>query len=283
VFPQGEILGGHVTRPPQMQLTLRRKAMGNATKHAIQGQDADERDLLALIPEEKLVHTMENQIHVLRKGVICTTEQRARKRSPLEIVLEATEGFIPLWAENQVLRWRFNMASLSFFQRPDSIMSTIRVLLNDAITAWGDAVPIRFKEDRDNSDFEFVVEQRTDCTPLGCTLASAFFPDTGRHQFFIYPTMFEQNRKEQVDTMAHEFGHVFGLRHFFAPEQEIQWPSVVFGEHKPFSIMNYGENSELTPDDQRDLKLLYDGAWSGRIREINRTPVKLVHAFSGPS
>src|SRR5262245_46319842 len=187
-----------------MQLTLRRKVMGNTTKREIQGQDADERDLLALIPKEQLARTMEQQVHVLRKGVICTTEKRARKRSPTEIVLTATEGFIPLWAENQVLRWGFNMESLRLLQRADSIESKIRALLNDAVTAWGDAVPIRFKENPDNSDFEFVVERHIDCVPgLGCTLARAFLTDALPHQFYIYPTMFEQSLKEQVDTMAH--------------------------------------------------------------------------------
>jgi hypothetical protein len=257
--------------------------MDNATKREIERQYADERDLFALKPEAELAKGMEDQVHVLKEGIICVTDYRARKRSPREIVLEATEGFIPLWAENQVLRWRFNMASLSVFQRPESVMARIRDLIAEAVAAWGDAVPIRFIENSDNSDFEIVVEGSASCTPQGCTLASAFFPDTGRHQFFIFPTMFEQSRKEQVDTMTHEFGHIYGLRHFFAPEIETPWPSVVFGEHEPFSIMNYGNLSELTQADQRDLKLLYGGVWSGQIRDINRTPIKLVHAFhNGP-
>ena len=28
--------------------------------------------------------------------------------------------------------------------------------------------------------------------------------------------MLRESEKEQVSTLAHEFGHVFGLRHFFA-------------------------------------------------------------------
>jgi hypothetical protein len=91
--------------------------------------------------------------------------------------------------------------------------------------------------------------------------------------------MFQQIKKEQVDTLAHEIGHVFGLRHFFAPETETRWPSVIFGAHNPFSIMNYGNNSELTEADRSDLKLLYEGAWSGQLKEINGTPVKLVRPY----
>jgi hypothetical protein len=46
----------------------------------------------------------------------------------------------------------------------------------------------------------------------GCVLASAFFPDAGRHELVIYPRMFAQNRKEPVDTLIHEIGHTFKLR-----------------------------------------------------------------------
>jgi predicted Zn-dependent protease len=91
--------------------------------------------------------------------------------------------------------------------------------------------------------------------------------------------MFTQSRKEQIDTLTHEIGHVFGLRHFFAPEMETAWPSEIFGEHKPFSIMNYGANSELSNEDRRDLRKLYEGAWSGELEEINGTPIKLVRPF----
>jgi len=253
--------------------------MNKTKKNETQEQNTENSDLLALLPEEQLAYATEDQIHVLEKGIICTTDYRARKRSPFDIVLDATDGFIPLWAENLILRWSFNTTSLSFFQQPEAVMSQVRSLLGEAILAWGDATPIRFTETSDNSDFEIVVERLPNCSPQGCTLARAFFPDAGRHKLFIFPTMFEQSRKEQIDTMAHEIGHIFGLRHFFAPEHETRWASVVFGKHNPFSIMNYGNNSELTDDDRKDLKLLYEGVWSGQLRKINGTPIKLFRPY----
>lgn len=253
--------------------------MNEKPKDYILEKNVDGRDLFALLPEEELAQATEEQIHLLKKNIICVTDYRARKPSPFEIVFDATDGFIPVWAENQVLRWRFNDASLSFFQHPTEIAASIRNLFGEAVMAWGMAAPIRFDENSDNSDFEILVDHRPRCSPQGCTLARAFFPDAGRHQLIIYPSMFEQNRQEQIETMAHEIGHIFGLRHFFAPDQESQWASVIFGEHRPFSIMNYGNNSFLTDTDRNDLKTFYDAVWSGRLREINRTPIRQFRPF----
>jgi hypothetical protein len=247
--------------------------------HKSQELDSDERDLLALKTTDELVDITDSQVQRLGEGIICRTDYRPVKRDPGSLVINATEGFIPLWAENLVLRWRFNETSLAMFQQPEAIKRKIRKLLNSAITAWGDAAPIRFTESVDNSDFEVVVEKNDDCSPQGCTLAQAFFPDAGRHKLYVYPKMFGQIKKEQVDTLTHEIGHIFGLRHFFAPDLETRWPSEIFGENKPFSIMNYGDKSELTDVDRRDLKILYKSAWSGQLTKINGTPIKLVRPF----
>ena len=114
-------------------------------------------------------------------------------------------------------------------------------------------------------------------------LASAFFPDSGRHELTIYPTMFEQVHEEQIETLIHEFGHVFGLRHFFATISETAWPSEMFGTHNPFSIMNYGSMSKLTDADLRDLTELYRLAWSGQLTNINGTPIRFFKPYSAPA
>jgi len=224
-------------------------------------------------------------VHVYNKKVVCITDTRGfqthRNLSPLEIRVDATDGFIPLWAEDVTLRYRFRDRSFQrYFEDPEAAKSAILRLFGEALDTWGDAAPVRFKYDEDASDFEFVMMQSADCDSSGCVLASAFFPDAGRHEFTMYPTMFEQTHKEQVETFAHEVGHIFGLRHFFANISETRWPSRLFGEDNPFSIMNYGHMSELTDADRSDLKKLYRAAWSGELTEIDGAPIRLVRPFS---
>ncbi len=221
--------------------------------------------------------------HVFGKCRLCKTDSRGfatpRNSQPARLVLDASEGFIPLWAKGTELRWRFQPRALSRFANPGAVMQAVELVMGKALLAWGDAVPIKFVKNTDLWDFEIVVNSFDDCNNSGCVLASAFFPDGGRHELEIFPKMFEQSALEQVETLAHEFGHVFGLRHFFAKLSEADFPSEIFGKHKAFSIMNYGDKSKLTADDRKDLKKLYKQVWSGELTQINGTKIRLVKPF----
>ncbi len=231
----------------------------------------------------ELVKDKASGIHKYGDSFICATDATGHAtpggRSPLEIVVDASEGFIPLWEQHQVLRWTFDEVSLSYYKNPEGIKTYIRSLFGEALMNWGAAVPIRFSENSDNSDFQIDVRSSDNCNNVGCVLASAFFPDAGRHQLVMYPKMFEQDRQEQLETLIHELGHVFGLRHFFAKISEEAWPSEIFGEHEPFSIMNYGSKSVLTDADRDDLESLYHQVWCGDLIDINGTPIHLVTPF----
>jgi hypothetical protein len=231
----------------------------------------------------KQVRESDPQPHLLGPGRICDTGPRGQATpqgdSLLEIVLDATEGFIPLWEKDTVLRWRFQERSFDHFKEPEAAKKEVERLLSAALVAWGPAAPVKFKKNDDVWDFEIVMRSNDDCKPSGCVLASAFFPDAGRHEFVLYPRMFTQSKKEQVDTFCHELGHVFGLRHFFANISETKWPSVIFGTHEKFSIMNYNELSELTDTDREDLTQLYTQAWSGQLTDINGTPIRFVRPY----
>ncbi|MBB3979356.1 hypothetical protein GGQ64_004596 [Rhizobium azooxidifex] len=222
-------------------------------------------------------------VHLIRKGVRCDTERRGydtpRSRSPFEIAVDASEGFIPLWAKDTTLRWRFRDSSFQEFEDHDAAKAAVEQLMAEAILAWGDAAPVKFTRRDDAWDFEIVMREADNCDISGCVLASAFFPDAGRHKLVLYPKMFTQDREEQVETLIHEIGHIFGLRHFFALMDESAWPAVIFGEHQRFSIMNYGADSELSANDTADLKSLYQLAWAGQLTHINGTPIRFVRPF----
>lgn len=176
--------------------------------------------------------------HVYRKSVVCETDERGfptpENADPTRIVLHAPDGFIRLWSRNTTLNWRFRESSMRVFEDPAGAMNFIEMLFQQAVSAWGTAVPVRFSKQRTGWDFEIVMRNADDCDGSGCVLASAFFPDSGRHQLYLYPKMFEQSRQEQIETLVHELGHVFGLRHFFANVSETSWPSEIFGTHSRF-------------------------------------------------
>jgi hypothetical protein len=224
-----------------------------------------------------------SEVHVFGNKIVCDTEPRGHAtpggRSKLRIVVDASEGFIPLWRKGTILRWQFRESSMQVFKSPTAAKAAIRKLFGEAILAWGEGVPVKFSENSAAWDFEIVMRRMDDCEANGCVLASAFFPDPGRHQIFLYPKLFTQSSQEQIETLAHEIGHVFGLRHFFAKLSEAEAPSEIFGVHKRFTIMNYGADSTLTEDDRADLKRLYQQAWNGQLTQINGTPIKLVRAF----
>lgn len=179
-------------------------------------------DMFDLRPGEVASET-ESRVHLLGNGIICDTEDRGyatpRNLSPIELLIDVSEGSIWLWAINQTLRWRFQERSMANFVNPEAAKHEIRKLFGEALFAWGDAAPIKFAEDEDVWDFEFVMSGGDNCNSTGCVLASAFFPDSGRHKLVMYPRLFAQSRKEQVDTFIHEVGHIFGLRHFFCANQ----------------------------------------------------------------
>ncbi len=235
--------------------------------------------------EPRKVESKDPEVHVFgpRGNFVCDTEPAGhatpKGRSIIEIVVNAPGGFIPLWVKGTTLRWRFRETSMKYFAKPAAAKTYIRKLLGEALLQWGDAVPVKFSEQETNWDFEIVMKKVDDCDPNGCVLASAFFPDAGRHELFLYPILFKQSREEQVETIAHEIGHTFGLRHFFAKIAETGAPSEIFGVHNKVSIMNYGKDSRLTDNDKKDLKRMYQMAWKGELTDINGTPIQWVKPF----
>jgi hypothetical protein len=232
-----------------------------------------------LLTSEEIDTAIASQVHVFGEGVVCDLEPRYIEPDGAEIVVDATDGFIPLWESNTTLRWRFQERSLLRFRNREAAKASMRRLFDSAVLAWADAAPIQFEERSELWDFEIVFRRNDECDPNGCVLASAFFPNQSRNQLVIYPQMLARNEQSQINTLIHEIGHIFGLRHFFAKTLETDFASEIFGVNRAVSIMNYGNLSQLTNDDKADLKRLYELVWSGDLTQINRTPIKLAKTF----
>jgi Matrixin len=231
----------------------------------------------------KLAKAQKSYVHLYGEGLKCKCRTEPigyatpGNKILAKLKVDASLGFIPLWERGTILRWRFQENSFSVFADPAAAQSAIRQLIGNALVSWGDAVPVTFSEQKENWHFEVSMRDADDCDQNGsCTLASAFFPDSGRHTLDIYPKMFKLPAKEQNETLVHELGHVFGLRHFFALTSEKAYPAEVFGTDDKFSIMNYGAYSELTDNDRSDLKHLYQMVWEGSLTDINGTKIRLV-------
>lgn len=220
---------------------------------------------------------------------LCLTEEekkvkkKVKKKKEEPVLLKAVVGYgdnIPLWNKNVTLKWKFN-AMFDAYSNSDDVKNYIRGLINSAILSWGTAAPIQFKETSSNT-FDFDITMAPDnCTAAGaCSLAAAFFPNANQNSVALFPRMFTLNKSKQVDTIIHEMGHIFGLRHYFAQEKEDQWRSEIFGHHNPLTIMNYGDLSTLTAYDKEDLETLYNLVWSGKLKDINGLPVELFNSFT---
>ncbi|QDU23395.1 reprolysin-like metallopeptidase [Urbifossiella limnaea] len=205
--------------------------------------------------------------------VVCSTEQRTDPNLPIVVGGEAPE--VRLWVAGTVLRWRCRKASFVFFSEPKKAMDGVKKLVTKAMGAWGAAAPVKLAYDEDDWDFEVVMNPADNRVGGGYTLARAFFPGGAQRMLMLYPRLFSLPETGVVATLCHELGHVFGLRHFFAVEQE-GGTAVPFGEHRPKTIMNYGPNSTLTAADKADLARLYKEARAGTLTKLGRWPVKLV-------
>jgi hypothetical protein len=97
------------------------------------------------LPQDPFRRTDEDEdpgehAHAAARRFKCATD--SQPQLSLEAVLDATEGFIPLWAQGTVLRWRFNPETLAKFEYPDAVRKEVRQLMTAGVDAWGSAAPI---------------------------------------------------------------------------------------------------------------------------------------------
>lgn len=128
-----------------------------------------------------------------------------------------------------------------------------------AVCQW-EGEGVRFKEVDHEDEFNFVVKYSQGEIFDDC-LGRSFFPGATKRKLYIYAlALTSENRNYLAGLLAHELGHIMGLRHEFAAEREKKVRSYLFGEKNKFSVMNYFEHPSqwgVQSQDRHELASLY--------------------------
>jgi len=165
--------------------------------------------------------------------------------------VQLDQGQVPLWKIGSVLTWTMKTRS---FPKPEQA-AYAQQQMQSAISDWGIS----------GIEFQYVSEDKSDTvtftvkfskTPSGSTVAKAFFPVEEQSSLVIYPIAFSEGQiRVMKNVLAHEVGHIYGLRHEFAMTEG---NTVQFGPSNPASVMNYNSPPVIQESDRTWLQKLYD-------------------------
>lgn len=161
---------------------------------------------------------------------------------------------------DQILRWRRG-SELSYVVCIESFPSPLSFLVEDAmkkaIGMW-QGIAVNFKQVGRDDPATFAVKYDSRSVKKNF-YARAFFPDTEPAELFVYePSLTKADFMANI--LAHEIGHILGLRHEFAHEREQYNPSVLLGSEDAHSVMNYykhPQEHQVSEQDLEGLKKLY--------------------------
>ncbi len=98
---------------------MKKKATKRKAASKPQQTQLDAKDAFKPRNADDVFNAAEPEKHVFGHSKICSTDSRGyptpHNRSPAELVLDASDGFIPLWQKDVTLRWRFNEGSMRYF------------------------------------------------------------------------------------------------------------------------------------------------------------------------
>lgn len=203
----------------------------------------------------------------------CMTQQTATLKN---LMVGYAQGTIVLWKNNSTINWTARKDGYPSYD--DALFAAQGVYA--ATQEWNKALDNRvtFKYVASFDDACFQVQYGGD---NGDVAASAFFPDEHRralNDVFIYKRQYESDLRPYVtNTMAHELGHVLGLRHEHAHEGIGKWippedtkggvEAIIYGSRNPKSVMAYYLAQEIQPSDIHDITDAYDRLTDGLIIE----------------
>ncbi|KAI1411372.1 hypothetical protein F5Y13DRAFT_57447 [Hypoxylon sp. FL1857] len=168
------------------------------------------------------------------------------------------DDIIHLWKEPSMLTYNFDK---DFPQYEREFAAGI---FAKAVEEWGKAgIEVRFERVPDDGPavFQFVYRPSNGGNRK---LARAFFPGDRKEarQLRVYELAFSNGcRPRMFNIFCHELGHILGLRHEFAPEQEENQRCATWGERNTLSVMCYFKDLSrlcVQASDIKELKQFYD-------------------------
>lgn len=160
--------------------------------------------------------------------------------------------FIPRWKRNSEVKFA---TFANGYATSDQAQYAAR-MLKKAADAWTDLdLGVKFSWTNDIEDAAFVLGYGGDG---GSTLARAFFPnEQDLNMLYVYKGAFEPGRINYMKNIfLHELGHVLGLRHEFAPEQE--GGTVQLGIRDVQSVMSYVFPPDIQASDKKSTREFYN-------------------------
>ncbi|RFU81828.1 matrix metallo ase-11, partial [Trichoderma arundinaceum] len=187
---------------------------------------------------------------------------------------------IPRWCKGSELRYVLCAES---FESLD-VAASVADATARAISMWPN-VGVYFKQVARDEPAAFAIKYCGFRSRRRRVYARSFFPQDSPGELVVYQDALD--RADYLDNiLAHELGHILGLRHEFAAEKEKDNRSVLFGSENDLSVMNYSDHPSKLQVGKQDCEELatfyaYKQAVYGGLPIVDVEPH--LHIFSSVS
>lgn len=164
---------------------------------------------------------------------------------------------IYFWANDSIIKFYIKGSSFPSQRR----FSIVEKAFSIVALAWTRIAPgsTSFVRVYSEKESDYVMQYVSKDSGFG-TLASASPPafyTLGEHDISVYPTAFDSDFVGIMSNiLAHEFGHVVGLRHSFAQQREATYESASYFDD-PTSVMSYNFPPIINVNDVKNTRDIY--------------------------